>query len=516
MPATDSSRIESDRLVELLSDPKAYPQIDADKVTVRETHISWVFLVGDFAFKIKKPVKTDFLDYSTLEKRECYCHEEVRLDRRYAQDLYLGVAPICMTGNGVQVDADRAPVEFAVKMRRFPDDALLSEQVEHGLLGTEDIAELASTIADFHRRAARAELCQTWGSPPAILHDANDNLRYLADSMTGETAKTLCVLERWTAEFYQQHQPEFAQRIANGFIRECHGDLHLANVVRWDGRWMPFDGIEFNDAFRWIDVLSDAAFTAMDFAARGHLELCRSFVSRYLESTGDHASPSLLRWYLVYRALTRAKVAAIRAGQMVEESEYQIEDAIAHVDLAFRFSLRQDPCLWITHGVSGSGKTTSSEVVVQQAGAIRLRSDVERKRHFGLLPTDRLTKKMQQQVYCESANHATYTRLRRIATGILRAGFPVVVDATFLKQSERTLFHNLAKDEGASFAILNCDTDELTLRRRITDRIARNTDASDADISVMEKQLKSREPLTESEISYVVDIPDPVQTVNQL
>ncbi len=372
------------------------------------------------------------------------------------------------------------------------------------------------TIARFHQDASRAEPNAPWGSPESIQKDANDNLCYLADFVSGNCLATLKVLQRWTAEFYQQHRPEFSQRVANGFVRECHGDLHLANVVRWGGQWMPFDGIEFNDNFRWIDVLSDAAFTAMDFAARGHLEFCRSFLSRYLEYTGDHASPSLLRWYLVYRALTRAKVAAIRAGQSDADDREQRMDVNMHVDLAYRFSLRQEPRLWITHGVSGSGKTTASEVVVQREGAIRLRSDVERKRHFGLTPTDRLTAKMRQKVYCESASHATYNRLRRIATGILRAGYPVVVDATFLKQSERALFQKLAHAEGATFAILNCHTDEQTLRQRIADRLAQNSDASDADISVMEQQLKSREPLTESELPFLIEIADSMQAIRQL
>ena len=178
----------------------------------------------------------------------------------------------------------------------------------------------------------------------------------------------------------------FSQRVANGFIRECHGDLHLANVIHWRGRLMPFDGIEFNDEFRWIDVMSDATFLAMDLAARGHLDLCRSFINAYLEQTGDHASLALLRWYLVYRALVRSKVASIRseqAGQSESERKSALEDCQSHIELAYRFTLREPPCLWITHGLSGSGKTTGSECVVQRRGAIRLRSDLERKRHFG-------------------------------------------------------------------------------------------------------------------------------------
>jgi aminoglycoside phosphotransferase family enzyme/predicted kinase len=415
----------------------------------------------------------------------------------------------------VQVDVEGDPIEYAVKMRRFPDDALLGNQLDQSLLTTRDILDIAQTIAQFHSVAARAEPGQHRGAPQSILHEAKDNLRYLAKCVTGNSAKTIHVLDRWTTDFFKTHQPEFTQRIANGFIRECHGDLHSANIVRWNGRWMPFDGIEFCDDFRWIDVLSDAMFTAMDFAARGHLDFCRSFISRYLESTGDYASPSLLRWYLVYRALTRAKVAAIRAAQSPDEREFQHQAVDDHIDLAYRFSLRPEPRLVITHGVSGSGKTTASESVVQQAGAIRLRSDVERKRHFGLQPVDRVTDRLKQQIYSESANHATYTRLRRLATGILRAGFPVVVDATFLRQTDRASFRELADQEGASFAILNCESDEQTLRRRLTDRLAEDKDASDADIDVLENQLLTREPLTDSEMSCVVGGSAPARSVKQ-
>ncbi len=513
MAAAESVRITSERLVEYLCDPKAYPHQSASGdvpgcVTVRETHISWVFLVGDYAYKVKKPIKTPFLDYTSLSRREHFCREEVRLDSRYAADLYLGVVPIVPSGNRLRVDHQGDPIEFAVKMRRFPDDALLSERLAQGAITTAEVTDLATTIADFHRTAQRLHQGQPWGSPASVLADATDNLRDLDEVASGQAAETLDVLRRWTFDFFEEHRPEFMLRVANGFIRECHGDLHLANIVCWQGRWVPFDGIEFNDQYRWIDVLSDAAFTAMDFAARRHLELCRSFVSMYMECAGDHASPSLLRWYLVYRALTRAKVAAIRAGQSAGESSERMQDCENFIKLADYFSVHQKPVVWITHGVSGSGKTTASEAIVQREGAIRLRSDIERKRHFGFSPTERSSSEAKDKLYSESASHATYARLRRIAIGILRAGYPVIIDAAFLKHRERSLFHDLANSEGASFGILDCDAEPQILRQRISDRLQRNDDASDADLSVLEHQLACREPLTEAEQAYVIHVSD--------
>lgn len=519
MSASSANPISSEDLVAALREPDAYPSGGDGPVEVRETHISWVFLIDGFAYKVKKPITTNFLDYGTLAQRERFCHEEVRLDRRNAEDLYLGVAPITLDEGKVRVEGRGEAVEYAVKMRRFPDDALLSDRLETGKLSTAEVFQLASAVAGFHRQAARVDPQLPWGSPELVLRTATDNVRDLAGSVQGDAAKALHVLDQWTREYFAEHESLFAQRRLNGFIRECHGDLHLANVVHWQHRLIPFDGIEFNEEFRWIDVMSDAAFLGMDFAARGHLDLSRSFINAYLEQTGDHASLASLRWYLVFRALVRAKVAAMRAEQPgLSEAERNIahDDSSDHIDLAFRFTLSEQPGLWITHGVSGSGKTTGSELVVQRHGAIRLRSDIERKRHFGLSPMERPDSEMKAKLYSESAGNATYGRLRRLALGILRAGYSVIVDATFLKRQHRDSFRQLAADAGVAFAILDFHTDEQTLRQRVADRTASDRDASDADVQVLEAQLGSLERLSDAEMEHVVEIPDVVSTINAL
>lgn len=509
-------------LIDGLRKPDAYPGVVSGKVDVHETHISWVFLIGDLAYKLKKPLRTPFLDYSTLEKRKFYCEEEVRLDRRYAPQLYLGVVPVTMTDGRPAVEGKGRPIEYAVKMRRFPDDALLSHRIDSGLLTSDEVFSLAELVADFHYSAPRLDVRPGdihLGSIELIYRNANDNLCDLQEAVDGTTARTVRVLMEWTREYFEDHRRVFSQRAANGFIRECHGDMHLANIVYWQNRLFPFDGIEFNEAFRWIDVISDAAFAAMDFAAHKRLDLCRSFINAYLERTGDHASLSVLRWYLVYRALIRAKVSAMRAAQSGLSDPQRLEamnECQRHVELAYRFSLRDRAGLWITHGVSGSGKTTVSELVVQRHGAIRLRSDSERKRHFGMSPTDRPTETQKEVLYCENANHATYARLRRMARSILREGYPVVIDATFLQRDERQMFRSLASREGATFGILDCHADEQTLRQRIADRIARDDDASDADLRVLDRQLANFHPLTEDERVLVVDIPNMGSSIDAL
>lgn len=519
MSASHENPITSEELVAALRRPEAYPGGNESPIEVRETHISWVFLTERFAYKVKKPITTTFLDYGTLAKRRDCCYEEFRLDRRNAQDLYLGVVPITLDGRKATVEGRGEVIEYAVKMHRFPDDALLSDRLQRGRLATDEVWQLAHAVAGFHQRAAKADADAPWGSPPLVLSTAVDNLRDLSGSVEGRAADSLDLLDQWTHDFFAEHERLFAQRCANGFIRECHGDLHLANVVHWRDQLIPFDGIEFNEEFRWIDVISDAAFLSMDFAARGHLDLGRSFINAYLEQTGDHASLAALRWYLVFRALVRAKVAAIRArqpGLSDAERESARHDRDDHIDWGLRFSRSEQPRLWITHGVSGSGKTTGSELVVQRHGAIRLRSDIERKRHFGLSLTERPDSQTKAKIYSKAAGNATYRRLRQLALGILHAGFPVVVDATFLRREHRDSFRRLAADAGAEFAILDLHTDEQTLRQRVADRAARNRDASDADIEVLDSQLRSLQRLSESEMEDVVDIPDIVAAIDVL
>jgi aminoglycoside phosphotransferase family enzyme/predicted kinase len=503
MVTTSASKISSEKLIAGLCRPAAYSHRVDGEIDVRETHISWVFLAGDFAYKVKKPVKTSFLDYSTLRQRHHFCQEELRLDRRYAPELYLDVVPITAADGSVHIGGTGQPVEYAVKMVRFPDEALLSIRLSQGTFSTAELWRLADSIASFHHNAAPLPDSMRWGSPELVREDAMANFADLAASDLGNQAETLAALKDWTEQFYADHQGLLAQRVANGFVRECHGDLHLANVIDWRGKMMPFDGVEFNDRFRWIDVLSDAAFLAMDLAARDHWELSRSFINGYLERTGDHASLPLLRWYLVFRALVRAKVDALKAQQGGADRPAALEKCHGHLQLAYQFTLPQQPCLWITHGFSGSGKTTGSEAIVRQRGAFRLRSDLERKRHFGMSPWDRPASDQTEKIYSTAATNATYGRLRRLARTILQGGDSVIVDATFLQRQQRDSFRELAESLGVSFAMLDFTADTATLRERITERLAAGSDASDADLGVLERQIQTDQPLGEDEQAQV-------------
>jgi uncharacterized protein len=426
MTMSAQSLLTLETLIDALRHSGSYPHPVNEPIVVHQTHISIVVLAGKFAYKIKKPIKTDFLDYSTLSLRQHYCQEELRLDSRYTDDLYLGVVPITLHGEQIKVDGEGEAIEYAVKMWRFPEGSLLSERIESHRLTTHEVFRLAETVAKFHQSAKVADdsIAEQW--PDFLVRNIHGILQTLQRDASTSEAATLKLLHDWSNEFFANHLDLLPRRIENGFIRSCHGDLHLANIVQWNGQLVPFDGIEFNEHLQWIDVLSDAAFLAMDFAARGHLDLSRSFMNAYLESTADYGSLDLLRLFLIYRSLVRGLAASMRGDAL---------DCRDHIDLAYRFTRRETPRLWITHGFSGSGKTTLSEAVVQCHEAFRLRSDIERKRLFGLSTTARTTAEVRSEMYSEKSNQRTYGRLSDLASNILNAGYSVIIDATFLKRN---------------------------------------------------------------------------------
>ena len=497
--------------LESLSLAAAYPHPVEAAIQVIETHISWVFLAGDYAYKIKKPIKNSFLDYTSLELRKRFYEAEVKLNQRFSEDLYLGVVAIVNDYGQLRIGGSGEPFEYAVKMKRFPANALLSDRLVHGIVTLKDVRQLAARIADFHQLAAQAETSTRFGSPELVYQEALDNVQEIAESKIDRLSDMISLLHDWTETHYASHQQKFLGRKMGGHIRECHGDLHLGNIVQWQNALIPFDGIEFCDEFRWIDTLSDAAFTAMDFAAHGRMDFCHSFCNAYFEVTGDYEAVHVLNWYLVYRAMVRAKVAALRYAQEESNPLAQAKadtDAKTLVTLAQRLSIvvNAHRCLWITCGVSGSGKTTGSEQIVQQQGALRVRADVERKRLAGLKSDDRLTRidKGLELLYSDEMNSRTYQRLAELAEQLIRGGSGVIVDATFLMKSQRTFFRDLAHQLQVPFHILVFQAAPEILRRRITNRLAENKDASDADLEVLESQLKHQQHLDADEWKFAI------------
>ncbi|MDP2811172.1 MAG: AAA family ATPase [Rhodocyclaceae bacterium] len=450
-------------------------------VELVETHISWVLMAGDFAWKFKKPVTLPFLDYGSAEKRRAACSAEVRLNRRYAPDLYLGI-----------VEFDGEP---AVKMRRFPEAQRLDHVCARGELTPTHLSGLARTLADFHDAATVAPAGARFGEPEQVLAPALENFDEL-ERLLPSAGAHLGPLKAWTlAEFGRQCET-FGRRKAAGRIRECHGDLHLGNLVLLDGRATPFDCIEFNEDFRWIDVASEIAFVWIDLIDHGRPGLACWLLNEWLAASGDFDALSVLRFYAVYRALVRAKVAAIR-GDAVEAGEYLAMATRLAVPPALTFTL--------THGLSGCGKTRASTarlLAVPDASTIRLRSDVERKRLFGLPPDADSRSAPDGGIYTTEATERTYRRLLELSEAALSAGWPVIVDAAFLKRAEREDFRKLAARLGAPFDILAPAAPVEELRRRIQARQGTG-DASEATLAVLEKQLDWIEPLAPEEAAQV-------------
>jgi aminoglycoside phosphotransferase family enzyme/predicted kinase len=500
-------------LVESLQLADAYPHEVNSEIQLIETHISRVFLAGDFAYKIKKPIQNSFLDYSTLENRKRFCEEELRLNQRFAKELYLDVVAITSSNGRARIGGSGEPIEYAVQMRRFAADALLSHRVAHNLVHVNDVRSLAASIADFHAQAAIADPLSRFGTPDLIYAEAIENCRDIAKSKITRTLEIVELLEHWMGRYFSEHQKQFELRKQNGHVRECHGDLHLGNVALWSGKLLPFDGIEFCEDFRWIDTLSDAAFTAMDLAASGRMDFCHSFVNAYFESTGDYPAVGLLQWYLVYRAMVRAKVAAMRSTQIsptTPEHATAENDLDAMLDLANRFTHwhSSKPQLWITYGLSGSGKTTGSEHVLQRHGAIRIRADIERKRLAGLHPLNRVSDcdEAVARLYSSEMTTATYHRLAELAEQLLRCNVYAVVDATCLLKWQREIFRNLAHRLQIPYRILAFHADPHTLRHRISQRKSENNDASDADLKVLDSQLKIQQHLEADEMQFIGSI----------
>lgn len=453
-----------------------------------ETPISWVLLAADTAYKIKKPVRLPFVDYSALSARRRFCEEEVRLNQRLAPGLYLGVTGITGTPASPGLDGAGPVLEYAVRMRRFPSGALFSERIVAGTLDNQDVDQLAALLADFHENAPRA-------AAPNGFSGADQRRRITLAALEGArplaSDTALSSLQSWLAAEADKLAPLWTSRQADGHVRECHGDLHLANVVRLDNGVAAFDGIEFDPALRWIDVLDDAAFVVMDLAACQRPDLSFRFLNAWLDRSGEHAGLPALRFSVVYRALVRAQVEHLRSAGS--------EAARRYLATALAWARPGQAWLSIMHGLPGSGKTWVSQRLLEQEGAIRLRSDVERKRLHGLgMLEDSRARGLA--LYGADSTARTYARLFGLARTALQAAYPVILDAAFPRRIERDQARALAQELGVPFSIVHCEAPLPVLRERL---LARRGDASEANVTVLEHLREVVEPLSEEELSLV-------------
>jgi len=488
-------------LVDSLRDPSSYPHAVHDFAVI-ETHISWVFLAGDFAYKVKKPVDLGFCDFTTLERRHLFCEEELRLNARAAPQLYLAVVPITREGERLRIEGQGDPVEYAVKMRRFSQDMLLDRIAAAHRLSGPKVDQLARIVSRLHDTALPLEPSSPYGSSADALELALANFAAIEEAGVTETESvTLARLRTWTEEQFRKLKPVLDERQLDGSVRECHGDLHLGNIAIVDGKPLPFDCIEFNPRLRWIDAMSDAAFLAMDLDAHGLPGLASRFITSYVEENGDYAGLRVLRFYRVYRAMVRAKIERLRAQQSADPQA--AARFAAYLDLARRTAIAHRPFLAIMSGVSGSGKSTVAMHMVETSQAVRIRSDVERKRLHGVHADERTQFGLHAGMYSRAESDLVYQAMEALATEALDAGYPVVVDAAFLERARRERFRSLAARRGVRFEIVSCEASEQTLRRRVIERWRSGADPSDARLDVLQDQLATREPIGADEAGVV-------------
>ncbi|HEY8096051.1 MAG TPA: AAA family ATPase [Methylobacter sp.] len=479
---------------------------DINACNIIETHISWVLLTGLYAFKIKKPVNFGFLDFSTLEKRRFCCNEELRLNKRLADELYLDVVPITGTPDHPQIGGTGTAIEYAVKMIRFPVGQLLSDCARRGQLSENQIDQLADIVAGFHETIEQTDENSPYGDSANIQHWFVENFDHIRPLLVDDGQKQqLQKIQQWGDSEWRKQAGLMRLRRQQGYVRECHGDLHLGNMTLINGKVTLFDCIEFNPMLRWIDVTSEVAFLFIDLLHFGYEHYAYRFLNRYLQHTGDYQGLTLLRYYLVYRALVRAKVALLRMAQQHDDAaaKQARSEYAAFADLAERFTMRRPTALIITHGYSGSGKSTMAAQLAEKIGAFQIRSDIERKRLFGYQALVQTGSGLDDGLYTQEANLKTYQHLKELAKAVLEAGFPVIIDAAFLKAEQRAPFRRLAADCGVPFHVIAFQASDEELCRRIKQR---QNDASEATVAVLHQQLQSTQPLSEQEQSAVITI----------
>ena len=493
-----------EKLIASLLHETVYPH-PVENIRLLQTHISWVILTGRFAYKIKKPIKLEFLDFSSLERRKHFCEEELHLNRRWAPELYLDVVPICGSFERPIIGGTGSPIEYAVKMVQFPQIAQLDAQLEAGLLVDADMVELAEMVAARHSSAAVCDQRGAAATLELVRHPMLENIEHLKQHVSWDDLQGL---SSWTGESLRDLQTTLVQRQDSGFIRECHGDLHLRNLVRLPSGIAAFDCVEFSAELRNIDVISDIAFLMMDLMARERQDLAYRFINRYLECTGDYAGMSVFGLYYVYHALIRAKIAAIRSIERTEESGRQndLQEMAHFCCVARRWIEPQRPCLIAMHGFSGSGKTVLSQSLLSRLPAIRVRSDIERKREYGLEETESSGARVGEGIYDPRARTGIYATLAAAAEASLRLGQHVIVDASFLDRKDRQSFQVLAQRLDADFVIVDTRAGRDELRRRVQLRKRAAGDSSEADADVLQYQYENADALDAEELAWTIAV----------
>jgi uncharacterized protein len=476
-----------DKLIAAMAEPGFYPQQPA-QVEYRQTHISCVFLAGDFVYKIKKPVHFEFLDYSTLERRYHFCQEEVRLNRRLAPRVYLGVFAIVRDGERFAIGTkpaerfDPNAAEYAVKMCRLPDECCLDRLVQSGRVDAATMRRVGALLARFHDRAARARSME-YGCADAISQSIGINLEecrpFVGDTI-GE--REFHSVSRFNQRFIETHRELLERRARNGMVREGHGDLRSEHICIRDDVEV-IDCVEFSDRLRYADIASDLAFLLMDLDRLQAPALGHHLLRAYLDEIGDAELCRLLNFYKCYRATVRGKVSSLKAREReIPDAQQQRarESARNFFSAAYRYAKAGSPALIVICGLPGTGKSTIAAALAERSGLAVFNSDLIRKRIAGIAPTERAGAGWRQGIYSEDFTAATYDALAEEATKALRAGNGVIADATYRDNAQRMRLRNLACLAGVPIVFAECALSDGQARQRLAARAQRPDTVSDA------------------------------------
>jgi uncharacterized protein len=462
-----------------------YPHPVTEPIALIQTHVSYVLLTGEFVYKLKKPVNYGFLDFSTLEKREHFCHEELRLNQRGAAELYLGVLPVTQEGDTFKLSGAGAVVEYVVKMCQFPQETLLSALFDRGELTEQHLKDLAKELARFHSEAPTSDYILSFGEVSQIRQAIDENYDQTVSYIGGaQTQPQFDATREYTDRLFAEQKPLFDSRIAHRWIRECHGDVHLRNICFWHDKILLFDCIEFNEPFRFVDVMFDIAYIIMDLDARNRPDLSNLFLNAYIEQTGDWEGLQVLPLYLSRQSYVRAKVTSFLLGDpSIPEAVKQEAMATAkrYYTLAWEYTQHKSGQLILMSGLSGSGKSTVAQTLARQMGAIQIRSDAVRK-HLGGVALD---EKGEAALYSPEMTQKTYDRLLQLGTTLASQGYTVILDATYNRQALRLPVIAQAQADQIPLQILHCDAPISVLRDRLQQRAE---DISDATADLLDQQ----------------------------
>jgi len=500
-------------LAQALLEPKAYPQAPG-KIELVQTQMSFVFLTDDYVYKVKKSVNLGYLDYTTEEKRQFYCQREVELNRRLCPEVYLEAVPITRDRGTIWVEGRGEVIEHAVKMRRLPQEAMMDALLANNRVTPEMITRVAQKLAAFHQKAETNANISAFGEIKAITRNTDENFtqteKYIGKTISQDKYRRI---KDYTDSFIQENTSLFDKRIAEGRIRDCHGDLHAAHICFTNGICI-YDCIEFNDRFRYCDVASEVAFLAMDLDHYGRADLSRIFVSAYVDQSQDRELVKLLDFYKCYRAYVRGKVESFKLDDPYiapAEKSQTLEIATSYFDLAHAYT-KSKPVLLITTGLVGTGKTFLAQALAKRLGLAVISSDVTRKQLASIPITEHRFEEFDSGIYSPELSRKTYDKMFSEARDILSDRGSVILDASFIKAEERLKAKKLAEEMSADFLIIECTLDEESIKQRLAQRLEEGS-ASDGRWEIYEPQKRQFDPVVEvpPQKHVIIDTSKPVE-----